>query len=123
MITHENKNIHPSVIKQIKLNIIIIMNKDIETWTLLTNQIKQLNAKLYEMRNQRNICEQNIIRQQQQLSSKYKIIQSNTYEPLTFKYLELTLGKIISNHDHVQAICLKLRQHRTVQTTNKLIQI
>jgi hypothetical protein len=48
-------------------------------------------------------------------SDKLKFVDTKVPEPLTFKYLEKTLGEIIKNESQVQLIMEHLKQQRVVK--------
>ena len=94
----------------------------IQQWVLLDNQLKQLNEKIKDMREKRNNLEENITTYASEnnlfnanvMISDGKLKFSNTkiQEPLTFKYLEKTLGEVIKNETQVKLIMEHLKQKR-----------
>ncbi len=97
----------------------------IQQWVSIDNQIKQTNEKMKELREKRNILEQNITNyaSSNNLSEsfiyisdgKIKITQTKIQEPLTFKYLEKTLGEIIKNDNQIKLIMNHLKEKRAVK--------
>jgi hypothetical protein len=97
----------------------------IQQWVSLDNQIKQFNEKTKELRDKRNNLEQIITNyaSSNNLSGsvinisdgKLKIGNSRVPEPLTFKYLEKTLGEVIKNENQVKVIMEHIKQKRTVK--------
>jgi len=79
----------------------------IQQWISLDNQLKQLNEKVKDLRDKRNNLEENITSyaSENNLSNatvkisdgRLKFINTKVAEPLTFKYLEKTLGEVIKN--------------------------
>ena len=77
----------------------------IQQWVSLDNQLKQLNEKVKELRDKRNNLENNITSyaSENNLSNatvkisdgRLKFTNSKIPEPLTFKYLERTLGELL----------------------------
>jgi DNA helicase IV len=98
----------------------------IKQWVQLDNQLKELNEKTRDLREKRNILEQNITTyaSSNNLSNstiqigdgKLKFANTKVPEPLTFKYLEKTLGEIIKNESQVQTIMEYIKQKRSVKT-------
>lgn len=94
----------------------------IQQWIQLDNQLKKMNEQTKQLREQRNALEQNITTYAKsnnmmdttvQLSTdKLKIVETRVQEPLTFKYLERSLGEIIKNESQVQLIMDHLKQKR-----------
>jgi len=97
----------------------------IQQWVLIDNQLKQLNEKTKELRDKRNILEQNITdyASSNNLSNstiqisdgKLKFQNTRIPEPLTFKYLEKTLGEVIKNESQVKLIMEHVRQKRNIK--------
>ena len=97
----------------------------IQQWVSIDNQLKQLNEKTKELREKRNVLEQNITgyASSNDLSSstiqisdgKLKIQNTRVPEPLTFKYLEKTLGEVIKNESQVKLIMEHVRQKRAIK--------
>ena len=91
----------------------------------LDNQLKQLNEKVKELREKRNNLELTITTyaSENNLSNatinitngKLKFTNSKIPEPLTFKYLEKTLGGVIKNESQVNQIIEHLKQKRAIK--------
>jgi FtsZ-binding cell division protein ZapB len=94
----------------------------IQQWVVIDNQLKMLNAKTKELREKRNSLTNDISNYAYNNSisnklieisdGKIKIINSKIVEPLTFKYVEKTLGEVIKNETHVKMIIEHLKQKR-----------
>ena len=97
----------------------------IQQWVSIDNQLKQLNEKVKELRDKRNNLEDNITTyaSENNLSNatvkisdgRLKFTNTKVQEPLTFKYLERTLGEVIKNESQVKLIMEHLRQNRAVK--------
>jgi cell division septum initiation protein DivIVA len=97
----------------------------IQQWVSLDNQLKQLNEKVKDLRDKRNNLEENITSyaSENNLSNatvkisdgKLKFTNTKVQEPLTFKYLEKTLGEVIKNESQVKLIVEHLKQKRSVK--------
>jgi dihydroorotase len=97
----------------------------IQQWVSLDNQLKQLNEKVKDLRDKRNNLEENITSyaSENNLSNatvkindgKLKFTNTKVQEPLTFKYLEKTLGEVIKNESQVKLIMEHLKQKRAVK--------
>ena len=100
----------------------------IQQWVVIDNQLKMLNEKTRELREKRNSLTNNITNyaDNNNLSNKLiqisdgkiKIINSRITEPLTFKYIEKTLGEIIKNEAQVKMII----EHLKVKRESKIVQ-
>ena len=97
----------------------------IQQWVQLDNQIKQLNEKIKEIRDKRNILEQNIVNyaSTNNLSNstvkisdgRLRFTNTRIPEPLTFKYLEKTLSEVIKNESQINLIMEHIKQKRAVK--------
>ena len=97
----------------------------IQQWVQLDNQLKQINEKTKELREKRNILEENITSyaSSNNLSNKtvqisdgnLKFTNTKVPEPLTFKYLEKTLSEVIKNESQIKLIMEHIKQKRTVK--------
>jgi hypothetical protein len=97
----------------------------IQQWVLIDNQLKQLNEKTKELREKRSLLEEKITTyaSSNNLSSssiqisdgKLKFQNTRIPEPLTFKYLEKTLGEVIKNESQVKLIMEHVRQKRNIK--------
>jgi hypothetical protein len=97
----------------------------IQQWVTIDNQLKQLNEKTKELREKRNnleknittyACSNNLSNATIQISDgKLKFANTRVPEPLTFKYLEKTLGEVIKNESQVKLIMDHIRQKRDIK--------
>jgi len=94
----------------------------IQQWVLLDNQIKIYNEKLKDLRNKRDVIEQKLSQHatNNNLSNsvikitdgKLKFVNTKITSPLSFKYLEKSLGEIIKNSEQVNAIINHVKNNR-----------
>ena len=108
------------------------MNFDnhVQQWVAIDNQLKQILEKTRELRDKRNTIEQKIIDHAEANDTtndvigisqgKLKISSTRTPEPLTFKYLERTLGEIIKNESQVKMIMDYVKQKRTIKVVQEI---
>jgi hypothetical protein len=97
----------------------------IQQWVSIDNQLKQLNEKTKDLREKRNVLEQNITTYASnnnlsnstvQISDgRLKFANAKIPEPLTFKYLEKTLGEVIKNESQVKLIMEHIKQKRNIK--------
>ena len=102
----------------------------IQQWVQLDNQIKQLNEKIREIRDKRNVLEQNIINYASinNLSNstikisdgRLRFANTKVPEPLTFKYLEKSLSDIIKNESQINLIMEHIKQKREVKFVSEI---
>jgi len=94
----------------------------IQQWVMLDNQQKILNEKIREIRDKKSDLGETIqdYVENNSLSNavvqisdgKLKFVKTKVASPLTFKYLEKSLGEIIKNDRQVQQIMLYLKEKR-----------
>ena len=104
--------------------------QNIQQWVSIDNQLKQLNDKTKDLREKRNVLEQNITtyatnnnlsNSTVQISDgRLKFTNTKIPEPLTFKYLEKTLGEVIKNESQVKLIMEHIKQKRNVKVVPEI---
>jgi hypothetical protein len=97
----------------------------IQQWVSIDNELKILNEKVKSLRDKRNYLEENItnyatIHNMSESpikisDGKLKITNTRVAEPLTFKYLEASLGEIIKNDSQVKMIMNHIKQKRNIK--------
>jgi hypothetical protein len=102
----------------------------LQQWVQVDNQLKKLNEQVKQLREQRNYLETNITSYAKTNNmsdktinlnnDKLKFVETKVPEPLTFKYLEKTLGEIIKNDSQVQLIMEHIKQKRTVKVVPEI---
>jgi HD superfamily phosphohydrolase len=94
----------------------------IQQWVVLDNQIKSYNDKLKELRTKRENIEQKLSQHAlnnnlmnsviKTSDSRLKFVNTKITTPLTFKYLEKSLGEIIKNTEQVNTIVNYIKNNR-----------
>jgi seryl-tRNA synthetase len=102
----------------------------IQQWVSLDNQLKIYNEKIKELREKRNTLTENIQQHVKNHSlshstvqisdGKLKFVETRVAEPLTFKYLEKTLGEIIKNETQVKIIMDHIKQKREIKVISEI---
>lgn len=102
----------------------------IKQWVQVDNQIKEFNDRIRDLREKRNTLEKTITTYaaSNNLSNssikigedKLKFSNTRIPEPLTFKYLEKTLGEIIKNESQVQVIMNYVKQKRDIKVVPEI---
>jgi septal ring factor EnvC (AmiA/AmiB activator) len=97
----------------------------VQQWIQIDNQLKKLNEQIKQLREQRNSLETTLTNYAKTNNmsdatikinnDKLKFIDTKVPEPLTFKYLEKTLGEIIKNDSQVELIMEHIKQKRTIK--------
>lgn len=97
----------------------------IQEWVQLDNKLKKLNEEIKQLRDQRNSIESNLTNYAKTNNiadktikvnnDKLKFVETKVPEPLTFKYLEKTLGGIIKNESQVGLIMEHIKQKRNIK--------
>lgn len=102
----------------------------IQEWVQLDNQLKKLNEEIKQLREQRNSIETNLTNYAKTNNmadktikvnnDKLKFVDTKVPEPLTFKYLEKTLGEIIKNESQVHLIMEHIKQKRNIKIVSEI---
>ena len=102
----------------------------VQQWVLIDNQLKILNDKIKELREKRSSVTENLINyaSTNNLSSsviqisdgKLKFTNTKVSEPLTFKYVEKTLGEVIKNEAQVKLIMEHLKNKRETKIVSEI---
>jgi hypothetical protein len=99
--------------------------QQIQQWVSIDNQLKTLNDKVKELREQRNTLGENITAHVENTDlqnatvkisdGKLKFVQLKETQPLTFKYLETCLHEIIKSDEQVDKILEYIKNKREVK--------
>jgi hypothetical protein len=102
----------------------------IKEWVSIDNELKKLNEKTKELREKRSNLENNITSyaNSNNLSNasvkigdgRLKFVNTNVTEPLTFKYLERSLGEVIKNESQVKLILEYIKKNRSVKVVPEI---
>jgi len=104
--------------------------ESIQKWVSIDNQIKIMNEKLKELRDKR--CEvsdsissyvdnNNMQNLSVQISDgRLRFVNTRVQEPLTFKYLEKSLGEVIKNETQVKQIIEYLKKNRETKVVQEI---
>lgn len=102
----------------------------IQQWVTIDNQLKQMNEKIGELREKRTSLSKNIIEYAdtnnlsnatlQITDGKLRFANTRVSAPLTFKYVEKTLGEVIKNESQVKQIVEYLKQKREVKVVAEI---
>ena len=103
---------------------------NIKKWVSLDNQMRLLNEKLREVREQKARLMEPLLehaQENQNLNStiqisdgKLKFAKTRVSEPLTFKYLEKSLSEIIHNPAQVKQIVDHVKQNREIKIVQEI---
>lgn len=103
---------------------------EVQQWVQVDNQLKKLNEQVKQLRDQRNSIENKITNYAKNNNmtnstikinnDKLKFVDTRVPEPLTFKYLEKTLGEIIKNEAQVNLIMQHLKQSREIKIVSEI---
>jgi HD superfamily phosphohydrolase len=97
----------------------------IQQWVAVDNQLKTLNDKMKVLRESRNTLSDNITNYAEKNNltnstvnisdGKIKFINTKVQTPLTFKFLEKTLGEVIRNEVQAKLIVDQLKNKRDIK--------
>jgi hypothetical protein len=100
--------------------------KDIQNWVSLDNQIKILNEKLRELREEKNSLSDKLMNDFElnttiQISDgRIKFTKTKITSPITLKYVDKCLNEVISNKDQVDKILEYIKQKREIEYVNEI---
>jgi len=107
--------------------------QNIQQWVSIDNQIKLLTEKIHELREKKHKLGENITNHVEknnlnnatvQISDgKLRFVTTKVSTPLTFKYVEKTLGEVIRNQTQVKQIIEYLKDHRDVKIVPEIKRI
>jgi HD superfamily phosphohydrolase len=99
--------------------------QNIQQWVSVDNQLKTLNDKMKVLRDTRNALSGNITNYAEKNNltnstvnisdGKLKFINTKVQTPLTFKFLEKTLGEVIRNEVQAKIIVDQLKDKRDIK--------
>jgi len=99
--------------------------QNIQQWVSVDNQLKTLNDKMKVLRDTRNTLSGNITTYAEKNNltnstvnisdGKLKFINTKVQTPLTFKFLEKTLGEVIRNEVQAKIIVDQLKDKRDIK--------
>jgi len=102
----------------------------IAQWVSIDNQLKIANEQIKTLRDKRNTLSENITQYAannnlsnatvQISDGRLKFANTRVAEPLTFKYLEKTLGEVIKNESQVSLIMKHLKERRNIKTIQEI---
>ena len=105
------------------------IEKQIQEWFLLDNEIKSINNRLKIVRERKHILEESLFEQRENqntikiLDGYLNFTSTKITAPLTFKYIENTLGKIIKNNEQVSKILYYLKTMRETKMVPEIKRI
>jgi hypothetical protein len=107
-----------------------IFIESIQKWVKLDTQIKLINDKVKQARSKKNelldeitnyVNENNIENTKIEISDgELRFFKKKEYQPITFKYVEESLGKIISDSKQVEYIMNYLRDNRVTSVSTDI---
>jgi len=102
----------------------------LQQWLVLDNEIKNYNQKLKEARIKQKNAEELLIKHANNKNllnttlnmqnERLKFMNTKITQPLTFKYLEKSLGEIIKNSEQVNTIVNHIKNNRDSKIVTEL---
>ena len=106
------------------------LEENIKQWVRVDDQIKSINDKVKELKDQKNRLEDNIIVYVEKnnldnatakiTGGKLKFVTTKQTSPLTLKYIEECLGKLISDKEQINQIMACIKDDREVKYTKDI---
>ena len=104
--------------------LVVSLDKYIQTWVVIDNQMKILSEKMGELREKKSQLT-NVIYSNSENSSlpksvaisdgRLRFVETHDAQPLTFKFLESCLKDLISNEEQVQQIITYIKNKREIK--------
>lgn len=104
--------------------------ENVQKWVMFDNQIKLINEKVKTIRSSKNkvleeintyVTENNIENTKIEISDgELRFYEKKEYQPISFGYVEESLGKIISDKKQVDFIMNYLRENREVSVARDI---
>lgn len=102
----------------------------VKKWVYIDSQIKLINEKMHTLREEKSVLNQDICTYLETHQMKHRKInihdgnlkmhEKKEYSPLSFKFLEEHLGKIVNDPNQLQAIMDYLKENRDVKVSHEL---
>jgi len=107
-----------------------LFETNIQKWVSLDNQLKLLQEKTKELREQKQILNKRILEYTEENSltnatiqisdGKLRFTNTRVAAPLTYKFLEKSLGEIIPNPQQVEKIMNYLKEKRDFKVVSEI---
>jgi seryl-tRNA synthetase len=103
----------------------------VKDWILVDKEMRELNAKMHELRAKRNELDAQIITHSENRNAKtfkygdvkMRVVNTNTAESLTFKYLEKCLSDMVKNETQVKQMIEYIKQTRSIKQSTHVERI
>ena len=98
--------------------------QEINEWINLDNEIKRLTEHITKLKDRKtNLHDKLVSYAKQNKTEKLKFVLTNTFQPLTFTYINKCLGEIIKNEDQVKQIINYIKQKREIKVIEDIKRI
>ena len=105
-------------------------DQQVQQWVQLDNQIKRMNEQIKELRDKKHRVTESLTQFAERHNrshdaipisdGKLKFVSVNVSNPLTFTYVEKSLGEIIQSKDQVAKIMDYLKRNRDVKCVHEI---
>ena len=90
--------------------------QEINEWINLDNEIKKVYEYITKLKERKSNLQNNIVSYaKQRKSEKIRYVLTNTFQPLTFTYINKCLNEIIKKEDQVTQIINYIKQKREIK--------
>jgi uncharacterized membrane protein YqgA involved in biofilm formation len=98
--------------------------QEINEWINLDNEIKRLTEHINKLKDKKTTLHDKLISYaKQKKTEKLKYVLTNTFQPLTFTYINKCLGEIIKNEDQVNQIINYIKRKREIKVIEDIKRI
>jgi septal ring factor EnvC (AmiA/AmiB activator) len=102
----------------------------VQQWVQLDNQLRKLNEQVKQLRDQRNSLETNLTSYAKTNNmsdstikvnnDRLKFVDTKVQAPLTYKFLEKTLGEVIRNEVQAKQIVEQIKEKREIKVVPEI---
>jgi len=102
--------------------------EDVKKWALLESQLKIVNEKTRKMRDMKNDLSEKITNYMLETNNskiklsdgEIRLYDKKDYSPLTFGYIENSLGNIIQDKEQLEYVVQYLKDNREITTSPEI---
>lgn len=102
--------------------------EDVKKWALLESQLKIVNEKTRKMRDMKNDLSEKITKYMLETNNskiklsdgEIRLYDKKDYSPLTFGYIENSLGNIIQDKEQLDYVVQYLKDNREISTSPEI---
>jgi len=102
--------------------------EDVKKWATLDSQLKIVNEKTRKMRDMKHELSEKITKYMSETNNakiklsdgEIRVYEKKEYSPLTFGYIEKTLGNIIQDKEQLEYVVQYLKENREITSSPEI---